>query len=61
VISAASVSIVLIVALIVTLHEVRVAQRRFDDLRALANSLIFDIHDSIRSLSGNNGVETTDC
>jgi non-specific serine/threonine protein kinase/serine/threonine-protein kinase len=42
-----------------TLHQARIArferaraERRFNDVRALANSLIFDVHDSIRSLPG---------
>src|SRR5207253_6382813 len=42
-----------------TLREARIAQaqqaraeRRFNDVRALANSLLFDIHDSIRDLPG---------
>jgi non-specific serine/threonine protein kinase/serine/threonine-protein kinase len=52
VLAAASVAIVLVLALIATLHEARVAQRRFNDVRALANSLIFDVHDSIRTLPG---------
>jgi len=39
-------------ALAVTLREARVAQRRFDDVRSLANSLIFDIHDSIQDIPG---------
>ena len=30
----------------------RVAKRRFDDVRALANSLIFDVHDSVKDLPG---------
>lgn len=32
-------------------NELR-AERRFNDVRALANSLLFDIHDSIRNLPG---------
>ena len=49
----------LILGLAVTLHEVNVArqqriraEQRFNDVRKLANSLLFEIHDSIRDLSG---------
>jgi serine/threonine protein kinase len=35
-----------------TLSEKRRADRRFNDVRALANSLLFEIHDSIRDLPG---------
>lgn len=45
--------------LAMTLHEARVArieraraEQRFDDVRNLANSLIFDVHDSIKDLPG---------
>jgi tetratricopeptide (TPR) repeat protein len=34
------------------LHEGYLAQRRFNDLRRLANSLIFEIHDSVKGLPG---------
>lgn len=47
-----AVALILIVALIVTLQEARIARRRFNDVRALANSLIFDVHDSIKDLPG---------
>jgi non-specific serine/threonine protein kinase/serine/threonine-protein kinase len=33
-------------------HERQRAQRRFNDVRQLANTFIFDIHDSIRNLAG---------
>ena len=49
----------LLVGLAVTLYEANVARQqrvraehRFNDVRKLANSLLFDIHDSIRDLSG---------
>ncbi len=35
-----------------TVRQTRIAQRRFDETRKLANSLIFDIHDSIADLPG---------
>jgi serine/threonine protein kinase/tetratricopeptide (TPR) repeat protein len=49
----------LLLGMAVTLREARIAraqqaraERRFNDVRALANSLLFDIHDSIRDLPG---------
>jgi eukaryotic-like serine/threonine-protein kinase len=52
-------AVVLVSGIIFTSYEARVAeaqralaQRRFDDVRKLANSLIFDIHDSLRFLPG---------
>jgi eukaryotic-like serine/threonine-protein kinase len=49
----------LVGGIIVTWHEARLAEahrvraeQRFDEVRKLANSLIFDIHDSIRYLPG---------
>jgi serine/threonine protein kinase/tetratricopeptide (TPR) repeat protein len=58
--------LILLAALVVTLREAGIArqqaevasqqraraERRFNDVRKLANSLMFDIHDSIRSLPG---------
>jgi eukaryotic-like serine/threonine-protein kinase len=47
---------VVVVALLagmgMTLAQKRRADRRFNDVRALANSLLFEIHDSIRDLPG---------
>jgi eukaryotic-like serine/threonine-protein kinase len=51
----AAVAVVLVslaLGLILTLREKRIAERRFNDVRALANSLIFEIDDSIRDLPG---------
>jgi non-specific serine/threonine protein kinase/serine/threonine-protein kinase len=49
----------LITGVVVSTREAQIAQaqrqraeKRFKDVRALANTLIFDVHDSIRSLSG---------
>jgi eukaryotic-like serine/threonine-protein kinase len=42
----------LMAGMLVTLREARIADRRFNDVRQLANSLIFDIHDSIQDLPG---------
>lgn len=46
------VTLTLIAGFIVTLREARIAERRFNDVRSLANSLIFDVHDSIKDLPG---------
>ena len=47
-----AVALTLIAGLLITVREERVAQRRFNDVRNLANSLIFDVHDSIKDLPG---------
>src|SRR5450432_367370 len=46
------VALVLIAGVIITQREARIAQRRFDEVRSLANSLIFDVYDSIKDLPG---------
>jgi serine/threonine protein kinase/tetratricopeptide (TPR) repeat protein len=40
------------IGIAVIVHEARIAQRRFDDVRSLASSLIFEVHDAIRDLPG---------
>jgi len=57
--SAAIASLALMVGTVVAVREARVAraeraraERRFNDVRKLANSLMFDIHDAIRELPG---------
>jgi len=57
--ASALVLVALLAGLIITLHEARVAQkeraraeRRFNDVRKLASSLMFEVHDSIRDLPG---------
>jgi eukaryotic-like serine/threonine-protein kinase len=52
VVAAVLVTLALLAGLAVTIREARVAQQRFNDVRSLANSLIFDIHDSIQDLPG---------
>ncbi len=52
VIAAALVTLVLVAGIAITTQEARIAQKRFNDVRSLANSLIFDIHDSVRDLPG---------
>jgi len=56
---AALVALALLAAMAVTLREARIAraertraERRFNDVRQLANSLMFEIHDSIENLPG---------
>jgi serine/threonine protein kinase len=44
--------ILLIAALLVTLRQASIARRRFNDVRTLANSMVFDIHDAIKDLPG---------
>jgi len=52
VVAAATVAAILAVGMLVTLREARIAERRFNEVRSLSNSLIFDIHDSIKDLPG---------
>ena len=47
-----SIALILVIGLIVTVRERSLAERRFNDVRSLANSLIFDVHDSIKELPG---------
>jgi serine/threonine protein kinase/tetratricopeptide (TPR) repeat protein len=47
-----AVALTLCVALAVTVREARIAQRHFNDVRKLANSLMFDVHDAIQDLPG---------
>jgi eukaryotic-like serine/threonine-protein kinase len=56
---AAIVFLTLVIGMLVNLREARIAQRnelraekRFNDVRKLANSLLFEIHDSVRNLPG---------
>jgi eukaryotic-like serine/threonine-protein kinase len=51
-VATAATLILLIAALLVTLRQASIARRRFNDVRTLANSMVFDIHDSIRDLPG---------
>jgi len=59
VLAAIVVTVTVIAGLAVTLHEARLAraqqaraEQRFNDVRELANSLMFDVHDSIQDLPG---------
>ena len=48
----AAVALALLAALVLAVREAQIARRRFNDLRSLANSLIYEVHDSIKSLPG---------
>jgi serine/threonine protein kinase len=50
--ASAAVALILIAGILVTLREARIANQRFNDVRELANSLIFDVHDSVKDLPG---------
>jgi len=57
--AAAAIALTVIVGLIVTIYEARVArsnelraERRFNDVRKLANSLVFEVNDSLQRLPG---------
>ena len=50
--AAVVVAATLVLGMAVTLHEARIAQRRFNDVRQLANSLMFEVYDSIREVPG---------
>jgi serine/threonine protein kinase len=50
--AAMAVALTLIAGMIVTTREARIAERHFNDVRGLTNSLIFDVHDSIKELPG---------
>lgn len=42
----------LVVALGVTVWQARIAERRFDDLHALAHAVVFDVNDSLATIPG---------
>ena len=48
----AGVAVIVLAALVVTLHEARIAQGRFNDVRRLANSMILEVYDSIAKVPG---------
>ena len=50
--AAVVVALILVAGLVITMREARIAERRFNDVRSLSNSLIFDVHDSIKDLPG---------
>ena len=48
----AAVAIVTATAFVTTLHQKRIAERRFDEVRSLARSVVFELHDAIAPLPG---------
>lgn len=46
------IAIALTAGMLATLREARIAERRFNDVPQLANSLMFEVHDSIKDLAG---------
>jgi tetratricopeptide (TPR) repeat protein len=46
------IAIVTIVAFAATLHQKRIAEERFDEVRSLAGSVVFELHDAIAPLPG---------
>jgi non-specific serine/threonine protein kinase/serine/threonine-protein kinase len=52
VMAVATIVILLVGGIVSTLREARRAERRFQDVRSLATSLILDVHDSIQYLPG---------
>ncbi len=51
---AAAVAIVVVtaIAFVATLHQKRIAERRFDEVRSLARAVVFELHDAIAPLPG---------
>ena len=59
VVASVAVALALLAGIAISLHEASIArveraraERRFNDVRKLANSLVFDVHDSIKDLPG---------
>jgi non-specific serine/threonine protein kinase/serine/threonine-protein kinase len=52
VLAAATAVLALVAGLGITMWEAKLANRRLNDVRGLTNSLIFDVHDSIKDLPG---------
>jgi eukaryotic-like serine/threonine-protein kinase len=50
--AAVVVAAVTAIAFAATLHQKRIAERRFDEVRSLARSVVFDLHDAIAPLPG---------
>ncbi len=50
--AAAVITIVTIIAFAATLHQKRIAEERFDEVRSLARSVVFELHDAIAPLPG---------
>jgi eukaryotic-like serine/threonine-protein kinase len=50
--TAAAIVVVTAIAFAATLHQKRIAERRFDEVRSLARSVVFELHDAIAPLPG---------
>ncbi|HET8774758.1 MAG TPA: protein kinase [Thermoanaerobaculia bacterium] len=50
--AAAIIAAVTAIAFTTTLHQKRIAERRFDEVRSLARSVVFELHDAIAPLPG---------
>jgi len=48
----AAIIVITTISFIATLHQKRVAERRFDEVRSLAHSVVFELHDAIATLPG---------
>lgn len=48
----AAIVIVTAIAFAATLHQKRIAERRFDEVRSLARAVVFELHDAIAPLPG---------
>ena len=48
----AAIAVVTAIAFATTLHQKRIAERRFDEVRSLARSVVFELHDAIEPLPG---------
>ena len=48
----AAIMVVTAIAFATTLHQKRIAERRFDEVRSLARSVVFELHDAIEPLPG---------
>ena len=46
---------VTVIAFVATLHQKRIAERRFDEVRSLARAVVFELHDAIAPLPGSTG------
>jgi non-specific serine/threonine protein kinase/serine/threonine-protein kinase len=50
--AAAAIAVVTAVAFVTTLHQKQLAERRFEEVRSLAHSVVYEIHDAIAPLPG---------
>jgi tetratricopeptide (TPR) repeat protein len=52
VLAAVAIIVVTVIAFAATLRQKRIAERRFDEVRSLARSIVFELHDAIAELPG---------